>query len=108
MCRVGPSIAADGNHTCAVTDTGTVRCWGQNFGNTPVTVSGLTGVTQIAAGYYHFCAVLSDGSARCWGYNSTGALGNNTTLLVDTYDVAEAVKKGVELTNGRQIGRAHV
>lgn len=29
------------------------------------------------------------------------ALGNNTTLLVDTYDVAEAVKKGVELTNGR-------
>lgn len=29
------------------------------------------------------------------------ALGNNTTLLVDTYDVAEAVRKGVELTNGR-------
>ena len=29
------------------------------------------------------------------------ALGTNTTLLVDTYDVAEAVTKGVELTNGR-------
>lgn len=29
------------------------------------------------------------------------AWGSNTTLLVDTYDVFEAVKKGVELTNGR-------
>lgn len=29
------------------------------------------------------------------------ALGTDTTLLVDTYDVAEAVKKGVELTHGR-------
>ena len=29
------------------------------------------------------------------------ALGTNTTLLVDTYDVVEAVTKGVELTNGR-------
>ena len=29
------------------------------------------------------------------------ALGTNTTLLVDTYDVAEAVTLGVELTNGR-------
>lgn len=29
------------------------------------------------------------------------ALGTNTTLLVDTYDVTEAVTKGVELTNGR-------
>ncbi|MFT3875468.1 MAG: nicotinate phosphoribosyltransferase [Propioniciclava sp.] len=29
------------------------------------------------------------------------ALGNDTTLLVDTYNVTEAVKKGVELTNGR-------
>lgn len=29
------------------------------------------------------------------------ALGNSTTLLVDTYDVTEAVKLGVELTQGR-------
>jgi nicotinate phosphoribosyltransferase len=29
------------------------------------------------------------------------ALGNSTTLLVDTYDVMEAVRTGVELTDGR-------
>jgi alpha-tubulin suppressor-like RCC1 family protein len=34
------SIAADGNHTCAITETGSVRCWGQGadgrlgYGNT--------------------------------------------------------------------------
>lgn len=30
-----------------------------------------------------------------------GALGDDTTLLVDTYDVAEAVRTGVRLTEGR-------
>ena len=34
------SVAADGNHTCAITDTGSVRCWGEGadgrlgYGNT--------------------------------------------------------------------------
>ncbi|MGL5406507.1 MAG: nicotinate phosphoribosyltransferase [Propionibacteriaceae bacterium] len=35
------------------------------------------------------------------------ALGNDTTLLVDTYDIAEAVKLAVELTNG-QLGAVRI
>ncbi len=54
-------IAAGGGHTCARLTDGTVRCWGYNgngqLGNgtttnstTPVAVSGLANVAEIAAG----------------------------------------------------------
>ncbi len=80
-------IAAGNDHTCALLGSGQVRCWGANFsgqlGNsgvgastpTPVAVTGLSGVVQIAAGGSHSCAVLSNGQARCWGANGFGQLG---------------------------------
>jgi alpha-tubulin suppressor-like RCC1 family protein len=77
-------------HSCALTVTGTVRCWGNNRlgqlgdGTTenrvvPVTVPGLSSVISISAGSDHTCAVLSGGSLRCWGGNSDGQLGDGTT-----------------------------
>ncbi len=42
---------------------------------TPVQVSGLTGVTDIAGGYFHTIALKNDGTVRTWGYNVIGALG---------------------------------
>ena len=35
---------------------------------------------QIAAGSAHTCAVLDDGTARCWGDNSSGQLGDGSTI----------------------------
>ena len=69
---------------------GTVWAWGLNLygelGNgtttnssTPVPVSGLTGVTAIAAGFYHSLAVKSDSTVWAWGLNQNGQLGNGTT-----------------------------
>ena len=86
------ALGAGHYHTCALTSTGGVRCWGNNaygqLGNgssgniqrTPVTVSGLnSGVQALAAGYDHTCAVTETGNVRCWGNNEFGQLGDNTT-----------------------------
>ena len=95
------AIAAGGQHTCAVTSTGGVKCWGLNDGgqlgngtnsyygcapssapcssSTPVDVEGLaSGVTAIAAGAGWVCALTSAGGVKCWGWNYYGQLGNGT------------------------------
>jgi alpha-tubulin suppressor-like RCC1 family protein len=82
--------AAGYYHTCALTDTGSVWCWGENvYGqlgdgtttdrSTPVQVSGLTSrIIQIATGYLHTCALTDTGSVWCWGHNNSHELGDGT------------------------------
>ena len=95
------NISAGFNHTCAADLDGTMSCWGYNYfgqlGNTtnngiltanptPTTVTGLTGVTNIAAGYNHSCAVV-DTTMACWGLNRFGQLGstnNGTGTIIPT------------------------
>src|SRR5438067_1925375 len=99
-CGVAPSgaaaresdapIAAGGNHTCALTGQGGVRCWGDNtFGElgdgtkelrvAPVQVKGLSsGVESVSPSGYHTCATLETGGVKCWGDNSVGELGDGT------------------------------
>lgn len=89
------AIAAGGRHTCALTRTGGVMCWGSNCcaqrgdgtrtrRNTPVPVSGLArGVTAITAGENHTCALTSAGEVKCWGWNKFGQLGDGTRVTRD-------------------------
>jgi alpha-tubulin suppressor-like RCC1 family protein len=84
-------LAGGDLHTCAVTGTGAVLCWGSNrygqLGNgtttnssTPVPVSGLSGgVASITAGKDFTCALMRAGTVMCWGYNFDGELGNGAT-----------------------------
>lgn len=86
------AISVGAYHSCAITKTGGLKCWGDNSAgqlgtgdkissSTPVAVQGLgMGVTSVSAGFYHTCAVLTDGTARCWGSNQQGMLGNGSTV----------------------------
>ena len=85
------AIAAGAFHTCALTTTGGVLCWGDNFfgqvGNpllqdhlVPSTVAGLGGPVQaLDAGDSFTCALLVSGGMQCWGENLDGQLGDGTT-----------------------------
>jgi alpha-tubulin suppressor-like RCC1 family protein len=37
-------------------------------------------LTQVTRGGYHICGLADDGKAYCWGLNSTGQLGDGTTV----------------------------
>jgi alpha-tubulin suppressor-like RCC1 family protein len=90
--RRAVAIAAGYDHTCALLDTGKVRCWGHGdsgqlgYGNINSigdnelpssigTVSLGRRAVAISAGGYHTCALLDNAALRCWGYAGSGRLG---------------------------------
>ena len=96
------ALALGGAHSCALTTSGGIQCWGNNdFGgqlgdntltnrSTPVDVSGLTaGAGAITAGTAHTCALTTGGGAKCWGSNNIGQLGDNSmTMRLTAVDVS--------------------
>jgi|JI10StandDraft_1071094.scaffolds.fasta_scaffold119415_1 alpha-tubulin suppressor-like RCC1 family protein len=80
-------------HSCALTSTHGVKCWGYNEhgqlgdGTTetrlfPIAVSGLdSGVQRIQLGSSQSCAILDSGSVKCWGALSD-EFGNNVPALL--------------------------
>jgi alpha-tubulin suppressor-like RCC1 family protein len=86
-------ISAGMNHTCALVDDNTMKCWGSNGSgqlglgsgannnySEPETVRWrLAGITGMATGWRHTCVKFSNGGLKCWGGNEFGQLGNGTT-----------------------------
>jgi len=84
------AIATSGMHTCALTEEGTVKCWGENQrgelgdGTTtdrtlPVDATVFIGIGRsIALGMDLTCVLTDSGGVKCWGSNRYGQLGNGT------------------------------
>jgi alpha-tubulin suppressor-like RCC1 family protein len=92
-----------GSFCLALADDGTLWSWGYNYNgqlgdgtttqrNLPVQVSGLTGITAIAAGYAGSLARKSDGTAWTWGWN--GASESNVPVQVASLSGATHVAAG--------------
>ena len=113
------------NHTCAVLQDMTIRCWGSNTNSklgdggftsspTPVVVAGITNAASVSVGNNHTCAVLADdattedvdeaGMVQCWGSNVNGQLGNSmvrsssTPITVPGVNTATSVSTGLAHT----------
>lgn len=95
-------VSANGNHSCARLEDGSLKCWGENnYGQLgledtvnrgdsnsqghqmgaslkAVNLGSNRYATAVSVGYWHTCAVLDDGSLKCWGNNEYGQLGQGS------------------------------
>ena len=109
------AVDVGNNHTCAILDGDSLRCWGFNGSgrlgdgtdtsrNTPTTIDLGTGRTAkaISLGSNFTCAILDDDSLKCWGSNTDGRLGigggsaqySPTAVALGTGRTASAVSLG--------------
>jgi alpha-tubulin suppressor-like RCC1 family protein len=105
-------ISAGGNHTCALTDSSELKCWGSNlYGEsdgsavdkwTPSGVAGITTrILSVSSGGAHTCAVTSSHGIKCWGLNSEGQLGDGRTILKEPpVDVVGLASGAVSVASG--------
>lgn len=111
-------------HSCGVSSTGALACWGYNgygqLGNGstsdavyPQYVPGLSdSVTAVSAGAHHSCAIRA-GTLYCWGYNGSGQLGNASTTnsssakQVSGLSYVTSVSSGAQFNCAIQAGAAY-
>jgi alpha-tubulin suppressor-like RCC1 family protein len=120
------SISAWGSTTCALLDSGEVKCWGLNtdgeLGTDSATAIGcgagggcglLSTSTAVNLGTenralkvetsgQHTCALLTNGELTCWGRNSSGELGLNHTQSVGTNSGSLATLTSVNIGTNKK------
>lgn len=91
------SISAGENHTCVVTSTDEIFCWGRNDFRqvdsnssnptiaTPIQITELAGAEFVSAGGNHTCAINSTSNVLCWGQNQYGQTSVDPASTVNNY-----------------------
>jgi Ca2+-binding RTX toxin-like protein len=90
--RTALGVTLGDDHTCALPDDATVKCWGRNDagqlgqGDTdnresaaPIDLGAGRTAVAVTAGGNHTCARLDNEQIRCWGLNDDGQLGLGDT-----------------------------
>ncbi|MEY2780115.1 MAG: hypothetical protein RL623_1295, partial [Actinomycetota bacterium] len=123
--RTASMIAVGSQHSCALLDNATVKCWGRGafgqlgyndtasrgdnsgeMGNSLPAVAFAAGrtATAISAGANHTCAVLDNAQAVCWGDNSYGQLGQgNIDNIGDGVGPTVAAISPIDMGTGRTV-----
>ena len=123
--RTASMIAVGSNHSCALLDNATVKCWGRSnsgqlgyndtvtrgdgageMGNALPAISFAAGrtATAIAAGANHTCALLDNAQAVCWGDNAYGQLGQgNMDNIGDGVGATVAATATIDVGTGRSV-----
>jgi len=102
--RAGPfaSVSSGGVHTCALTASRDMYCWGpdpRRYDNPDLVADDvrprriMSGVIAMSAGQVHFCALTARGRSSCWGDNVSGALGRQEPGA-DREDTSRGASRG--------------
>ncbi len=117
--RTAKSIATGFEHTCAILDDDTVKCWGDNswgeLGYNDMTERGSSAgsmaaivpvnlgvgrtAKKIALGGFSSCALMDTDEVKCWGWGDYGKLGQNNTAWAGNVDHSVATMNPVNLSS---------
>ena len=68
------AVSAGSSHTCAITQSGEMRCWGINFVRQLDIPSVDVGFVSLSASGNHTCAIDANTQVHCWGQNYAGQI----------------------------------
>ena len=117
--RTVKMISVGDNHTCAILDDDSLKCWGENsdgqlgHGDTDdrgdesgemgdnlsaVNLGADKSAKMVSAGSVHTCAILNDDTLKCWGGNAYGQLGYGDNTGRNVPEATSAINLGAERT----------
>ncbi len=102
------------SHSCAVTETREVFCWGLNISGqlgdgtntnseSPVEVTGMGLAKQVSVGAEHTCARDTGGGVWCWGRGADGRLGDTGTSDSNVPVAVKAANGSDDLTGATKV-----